>query len=303
MYTIIIKDYYTREGNSIGRYYDITNPDASYFWLHEVLHLNKGDLIEKYCINCHNDFDLFYEMFLTEIKSLDIENLDIVAFQVTSNNNECKEIKKNGLHNLQWILSNDTSLNTFLQQKDIHFDVEKRIMYIGDYSYDVDYDKYRESNCFSVKKEGIKNIGHKLYYDYQINAFLFCEDINQYSTIHKAPEFLFTLSSFNEKTVGVDDQWEKSTKPYVLKFKSKLKDFAYFTFYDCEDEYISDSQNKWIELRRKLFSKAIASTFNESASEIFAYMKPETVISPKDILEYVPAEKWRKDVLKYFGKE
>lgn len=34
--------------------------------------------------------------------------------------------------------------------------------------------------------------------------------------------------------------------------------------------------------------------------EYFAYMKPDVVIAPENILEYVPAEKWRKDVLKYF---
>lgn len=136
----------------MGRYYDITNPDASYYWPHEVLHLKKGDLIEKYCINCHNDFELFYDMFSSEIKSLDIENMDIVAFQVTSNNDECAEIKQNGLHNLQWVLSNDTGLNSFLQQRGIHFDIEKRIMYIGTDGYDVDYDRYIEPNYVSVKK-------------------------------------------------------------------------------------------------------------------------------------------------------
>lgn len=286
----------------MGRYYDITNPDASYYWLHEVLHLKKGDLIEKFCINCHNDFELFYDMFSSEIKSLDIENMDIVAFQVTSNNDECAEIKKNGLHNLQWVLSNDTGLNSFLQQRGIHFDIEKRIMYIGTDGYDVDYDRYIEPNYVSVKKESTEKVGHKLYYDFQINAFLFCEDINRYGTVHKAPEFLFTLSTFNEKTVGVDEQWEKNSKSYVVKFKAKFKDFAYFTFYDWEEEYISDSQDNWLEFKKKLFSRAIESTFNDSVSEIFAYMKPEIVIRPNDILEYVPAEKWRRNVLKYFGK-
>jgi hypothetical protein len=287
----------------MGRYYDITNPDASYNWIHEVLHMKKGDLIQKYCINCHNDFKLFYEMFLPEIKSLDIDNLDIVAFQVTSNNDECAEIKRNGLHNLQWILSNDTGINSFLRQRGVHFDIEKRIMYIDTCSYDVDYDKYRNSNYVSVKNEGPEKIGHKLYYDFQINAFLFCEDINRYGTIHKAPEFLFTLSTFNEKTARMDEQWNNITRPYVVKFKTKVKDLAYFTFYDCEEEYNFDSQNNWTELRKKLFSRAIESTFSNLASEKVAYMKPEIIISPKDILEYVPAEEWRKDVLKYFRKK
>lgn len=40
-----------------------------------------------------------------------------------------------------------------------------------------------------------------------------------------------------------------------------------------------------------------------SASEIYAYMKPNTVIIPENIIEYVSAEEWRRNVLKYFGKE
>ena len=91
--------------------------------------------------------------------------------------------------------------------------------------------------------------------------------------------------------------------PYVIKFKANLKDFAYFTFYDREEEYYTDQQNHWYKLRRKLVSRAVESAFSESASEIFAYMKQTTFISPDNILAYIPAEEWRKDVLKYFREE
>ena len=94
-------------------YYDITNPDISFDWLHEVLHMKQGGLIDEYCLECHNDFDRFYEKFLPEINEIDIESLEIVAFQVTSNDNGCADIKKHGLRNLQWVLSNETSLSRF----------------------------------------------------------------------------------------------------------------------------------------------------------------------------------------------
>ena len=42
-------------------YYDITNPDASYYWLHELLQMQSGEFIEEYIINCHNDFEEFFE--------------------------------------------------------------------------------------------------------------------------------------------------------------------------------------------------------------------------------------------------
>lgn len=284
-------------------YYDITNPDVSYYWLHKTLQIKKDEFIETYIIECHNDFDTFYEKYRSIIDKIDIENLEIVAFQVTSSSNECAEIKKHGLHNLQWVLSNDTTLNRFLKNNNITFDIESKLMYINDIAYDVDYEKYNDLDVISKRKEQLHKIGHKIYYDFQINAFLFCKDIYDYSTIHEAPEFLYTLSLLNKATKEIDLKWKNICKPYVVKFKSKLKDFAYFTFYGSEREYIKDRQDNWSDLRRLLILRAVESAFSDSSSQIFAYMKPNTVIKPENIIEYVPAEKWRKNVLKYFGKE
>lgn len=284
-------------------YYDITNPNTSYYWLHRVLQIKMHEFIEKYIIECHNDFDTFYEKYRSIIDKIDIENMEIVAFQVTSCSDECAEIKKYGLHNLQWVLSNDTNLNRFLKNNSISFDIKSKMMYIGDIAYDVNYEKYNGLDVISKRNEQLHKIGYKIYYDFQINAFLFCKDIYDYSTIHEAPEFLYTLSLLNEATKGIDMKWKNMCKPYVVKFRSKLKDFAYFTFYGNESEYKRDSQDNWSGLRRLLISRAVESAFSDSASQIFAYMKPHTVIAPENIIEYVPAEKWRKDVLKYFGEE
>lgn len=98
-------------------YYDITNPDVAYYWLHKALHIKRDEFIETYIIECHNDFDTFYEKYHSIIEKIDVENLEIVAFQVTSNSNDCADIKKYGLRNLQWVLSNDTELNRFLDEK------------------------------------------------------------------------------------------------------------------------------------------------------------------------------------------
>ena len=50
-------------------YYDITNPDASYYWLHELLQMQSGEFIEEYIINCHNDFEEFFEKYMTNFAS------------------------------------------------------------------------------------------------------------------------------------------------------------------------------------------------------------------------------------------
>ena len=165
-------------------YYDITNPDVAYYWLHKALHIKRDEFIETYIIECHNDFDTFYEKYHSIIEKIDVENLEIVAFQVTSNSNDCADIKKYGLRNLQWVLSNDTELNRFLDENHIRFDIEKKLMHIDDISYDVDFEKYRNLDVISKRGEQLYRIGHKLYYDFQINAFFFCKDIYDYSTIH-----------------------------------------------------------------------------------------------------------------------
>ena len=78
---------------------------------------------------------------------------------------------------------------------------------------------------------------------------------------------------------------------------------AYFTFYGSEEEYNEDRQENWGRLKRTLITSAAERALGNNTSEAFAYMKPDVAIAPENILDYVPAEKWRKDVLKYFGKE
>lgn len=81
-------------------------------------------------------------------------------------------------------------------------------MYIDGDRYDIDYEKYKDLDVISKRKEQLHNIGHKIFYDFQINAFLFCEDIYKYSTIHEAPEFLFTLSNVNKYTRELYETWK-----------------------------------------------------------------------------------------------
>ena len=165
------------------------------------------------------------------------------------------------------------------------------------------YEKYKNLDVISKRNEKLHNIGHKVYYDFQINAFLFCEDIYNYSTIHEVPEFIFSLSSLNDETNELYIKWKSMCEPYVVKYKAKIKDFTYFTFYDSEMEYENDRQDNWKRLRKLLISRSIESMFSRSSSEIYAYMAPDTVVSGENIIEYIPAEEWRKNVLKYFGKK
>ena len=80
-------------------------------------------------------------------------------------------------------------------------------------------------------------IGHKIY-DYQVNGF-FLPGIYRLWNNTQSTKFLFTLSNLGKETAGIDDEWEEITRPYVVKYKAKIADFEYFTFYDSEEEISS----------------------------------------------------------------
>lgn len=103
---------------------------------------------------------------------------------------------------MQWVLSNETDLKRLLQENSVNFDIESKLLYIDNVAYDVDYGHYKNLDGISRRSNQLCKIAHKIYYDFQINAFLFCKDIYDYSTIHETPEFLYTLSLLNEKQKG-----------------------------------------------------------------------------------------------------
>ena len=281
-------------------YYDVTNPDAAYEWVYSILDIKQGGLIEDYVLQCSSDFEKFFEEHIDKIKEIDINKLELVAIHVTSNNDNCLAIRNQGLKNLKVVLSEDTELSRFLLGEQIAFDINQKKMFIQGSEYEIDYQKYLRMGEKTKQQEELESIARKIYYDYQVNGFFFNKDIFDYGTgIHKHPEFLLTLSALGKEVHSVVDKWDECNEGYVIKYKSQIKDFEYYTFYYSIDEYLKDSKNGWIQLKKLLLSRAIDSCFSNLESEIFAYMKPG-IIEPERIIECIPIGEWKEHVAKYF---
>ena len=179
------------------------------------MNIKKGRFISNYGLECNNDFDVFFVKHLDEIEAMDINQLELVLIHVTTNGNDCTEIRKNGLLDLKRVLQEKAERSMFLNDRGINFDIQSKVMHINGKTFDADYEEYKNLYGSDEKAKVLYKIGHKIYYDYQVNGFCFA-DIYDYGTIHKAPEFLFTLSEFGQETAGIDDGWEKITKPYVV---------------------------------------------------------------------------------------
>ena len=282
------------------RYYDITNPDAAYEWLYSVLDMKRGDFISDYVLESRNDFDTFFVRHLKEAERLDIDQLEFVAIHVTTNGDDCAEIKKNGLKDLQKLLQEETELSMFLKKRGIWFDIPSKIMHIDDKNFDIDYKKYTNWDRMIKQVDALYSIGRKIFYDHQVNGFLFSKDVYDYGTIHEAPEFLLTLSEFDRDTAGINDVWAAASKPYVIKYRAKITEFEYYTFYEGQEDYLQDYHNGWIGLKKTLFQKAARGAFSELSSDVYAYMKPGRIIEPARIIECIPAEEWQDRISKYF---
>ena len=209
-------------------------------------------------------------------------------------------MKKNGLKDLQKVLQEETELSMFLKKRGIWFDIPSKIMHIDDKDFDIDYKKYTNWDRMIKQVDALYSIGRKIFYDHQVNGFLFSKDVYDYGTIHEAPEFLLTLSEFDRDTVGINDEWAAASKPYVIKYRAKITEFEYYTFYEGQEDYLQDYHNGWIGLKKTLFQKAVRGAFSELSSDVYAYMKPGRIIEPARIIECIPAEEWQDRISKYF---
>ncbi len=275
--------------------FDITTPDLTYEWLQEILGITGEDIIDDYILKCHKDLDCFIDRHLDTIKAIDINNIEFAVCHVTSNSNQCAEIKRHGIRNLQKVLAEPSELNLFLDSLGFKFDIQNKRMISEDKVYNIDYESYKNrKEALTFQEEKLKNIARKIYFDHQVNGFFFSRDIFKYGTgIDKRPEFLLTLSSLNSPFDYLGDKWSESRKGYVIKYKAKLSQFEHYTFYHDANDYLDDSQMEWMQLKKWMFSYAIDCSFSNLYSDIYAYMKPVVDILPEQIIEYIPIEEWR----------
>lgn len=75
-----------------------------------------------------------------------------MAFHVVGALDECKEIRENGLMNLQEVLKRDTVISKALGYYGIFFDIENRILHCNGEKYDIDYDEVQDQIHAMYKK-------------------------------------------------------------------------------------------------------------------------------------------------------
>lgn len=98
------------EGELVSMLFDLRTCDSAYRFVLDCLNMTPDEFITEFTIESEGDFELFWERNIQRIQNIDISQLRILAFHVLGSLDCCEEIKKNGLWNLQMVLSGDTTV-------------------------------------------------------------------------------------------------------------------------------------------------------------------------------------------------
>ena len=257
-------------------YFDITNKDKALEFLSQFTRVAKENIIEfindniiqtDICtdvtkVNVNN----FCKIFNIQSKGFDTENVLLCAIHYTSNFDQCQSIRNFGLRDLQFTLSHNTPLNNFLNEHDIKFDIEKKSMTANGNNYNIEYVDYSSD-------KPITHIARKIYYDNQLSCFFNIRDITDYlGFVHLRPEILYNIDELLK--TDLSHEWHRRCKGYEIKFFGKINEFTEYSF---QNERLSNADNM-IEMALSVISDC-------ACGEVFAYLKPDTVIPFENIIE------------------
>lgn len=266
--------------------YDIGTKEAAFKFIKNFLNLEWYEFINEYEIECKNNIDTFLGKREVDFDALNVEDLKYMGFHVTTNWDDSEEIKKYGLRDLQIVLTENTNLKKFLQDYGISFDIKSKILLFNGEKIDIDYEKYIKKGALvrNEKEESIKNVGKKIYNDYQVNAFFSIDDMLSYgSEIEKYPEFLHTLSGLIPIVNDAKDLWTKKSKRRVISFTADFNQLLKLQYYANENECNDDINN--IVLKKLLIKNAIKRSVGNSVGT-YLFLKKGVTITPEQITDY-----------------
>ena len=198
---------------------------------------------------------------------------------------DCGEVKKNGLRNLQYVLQADTIMRKLLKKAEIEFDVKNRTMICGGKFFNVDYEYYRNLRFKSPQDKQLDSIAHRVYYDFCVNGFLLNDNVKSYGTdIHERPEFLHTLCDFTSKGRDIDLYWRNNSKSYVVTFYATIDQVHRFNF-RLDERPGTFKYEEMQQIKQWMLSLAVDRAF-DGLSEEFLYVRDDEFIPPEQIISY-----------------
>lgn len=269
--------------------FDLRTCDAAYYFVLDFMGMTPDEYITERIINCENDFETFWSRNIERIKSVDISGLRLMAFHVVGSLDECREIKENGLMNLQSVLSKETILKKLLEKAGVTFDIPNKLVSCNGNTYDIDYEKYKGHHFLVGMDKKLNRVAHRVYYDFCVNGFMANDNVFNYGTnIHKRPEFLMRLGELFPQAEKVESFWGAKSKSYRVDFYATVDQVHRFNFE--LDEYRNPPYEEWFDLnddmklKKWVLSHAIDRAHDDLGMTIL-HIKDDVIIPANQIID------------------
>lgn len=263
--------------------FDLRTPDSSCNFLLAIFEMSGKDFIEELVINSNNDFEVFWERNAKSVKKIKLDDIRVWGFHVVGSLDECREIQRQGLKNLQKVLYGDTQLSNMLKSYDVFFDIENHLLIYKGKEYDVNYDWYRHNDYSRPPEKHLQPIAHRVYCDYGVNGFMMNDDVFSYGTnIHERPEFMMKLSKAFPDLKNMEDKWAERSKSYKVNFFATIDQIHHYNFdINQTQEELTDYETE--QIKRWMVSYAIDRANCNLSSQVILYVKDEIDIPPGQI--------------------
>ena len=260
--------------------YDIWSKKSALKSICNLLNITENEFSYIYLCECGMDSEKFWKCYFEKLDEVKLDDIKIHIRHVTGSLDECREIKQFGLRNLQWVLSNNTVLSTMLKSCDVIFDIENHTVYY-------------KGKRFYISKNIQEPLWQRIYFDYCIDGFLYCDDVKKYGyDVYKRPEFFLNLQECFPNIKKLEEYWKTKSKTFLIEFYATVNQMNKFTFDSCLDEHIMNPIDETEEIddnqkiRRWLLIKAIDRIYNP-IDETYAYIEDEGYIPTNQILRYM----------------
>ncbi|MBQ6529542.1 MAG: hypothetical protein IJI39_01285 [Clostridia bacterium] len=262
--------------------FDMRTIGSATKFLCNFLGMQDVEILVEYISECDCDPELFWEHNSYKVENISLNDVKIWAFHITGSLDDCKEIKQNGLKNLQKVISEDTLISRFFKSYGIIFDINKKILIYNGNEYNIDYNWYKENDYSNAPEKYLEPIAHRVFYDYCIDGFIEYDNVFDYGTdIHKRPEFLLKLSNAFPKLKSMEEEWEKGSKSYKVHFYALIEQIHRFTF-DIKETNNELNEEEIAHIKKWLITYAL-SRMTGNSDEIFIYINDDIDIPPEQI--------------------
>ena len=202
-----------------------------------------------------------------QLKDISKNDISFVLLHVTTSAEDCKGIRKDGLHDLVWTYNHETELRKFLDKCNVNIDIDNRKIMVNGIVYEM------QDN---IKEAG--GVGYKFFNDsYICGCFQLNKGYPYGGQVHIRPEIIYNINRII-KGKNLEYEWKETHKdPYVIKFNVPLRKMNIALGISMKD--------KKEAILQTMFNYAFNTIFyNDFSSNYIGILKRDEYVPPEDIL-------------------